>query len=113
MVATKCEGVDSGGFTRPYNILTCIQQRLKGEETFVEVVKHKKYLASLNISEDETITVNTFSIFVLGFFGGKCSTKSDIRPLPYYAKWCNKSLYTGIRYDIGKLFRTQSIGKPR
>ena len=42
MVATGGEGVDFGGFVCPYNILTHIQQRLKGEETFTEVVKYKK-----------------------------------------------------------------------
>ena len=31
MVATKYEGVYFGGFVFPYNIPTCIQQRLKGE----------------------------------------------------------------------------------
>ena len=53
LVATNCEGVDFGGFVWPYNILTRIQQRLKGEETFAELVKHKKDLAILNVSEDE------------------------------------------------------------
>ena len=57
LVATKCEGVDFGGFVCPYNILTCTKKRLTGEETLAEVVKHKKYLTSLNIYEDEAIKV--------------------------------------------------------
>ena len=63
-------------------MLTPIQKRLKGEETLAEVVKHKKYLAILNMSEDESITVYTFSIFTPGLFDGKRSTKSDIGPFP-------------------------------
>ena len=50
LVATKSKAVDLGGFIYPYNIITCIQQSLKGEETLAEVFKQKKYLASLNIS---------------------------------------------------------------
>ena len=95
MFTTNCERVYFGGFVYPYNILTRIQQRLKGEETLAEVVKHKKYLASLNMSEDEAITVYTFSIVISGLFGGKRSTKSYIGPLPEYAKWRSKSLQTG------------------
>ena len=57
MVATNCEGVDFWGFLCPYNIITRIQQRLKGEETLEELVKHNKYLANLNMYEDESITV--------------------------------------------------------
>ena len=75
-----------GGFVYPYNILTRIQQRLKVEETLVEVVKHKKYLAIPNIYEDEAITVYTLSIVTPGLFGGKLSTMSDIRTFPDYTK---------------------------
>ena len=82
LVATNCEGVDFGCFVCPYNILIRIKQRLKGEETLAEVVKQKKDLASLNIYEDEAITVYTLSIFALGLFGCKRSTKSDIGPFP-------------------------------
>ena len=57
LVTTNSEGLDLGGFVCPYNILTRIQHKLKGEETLAELVKHKQYLASLNISEDEAITV--------------------------------------------------------
>ena len=92
LVATGGEGVDFGGFVFPYNIITCTQQRLKGEETLSEVVKHKKYLASLTMSEDEAIIFYTFSIFALGLFGSNRSTKSDIGPFPNYAKWHNKYL---------------------
>ena len=54
------------------------------------------------MSENETITLYTFSIFTPGLFGGKRSTKPDIVPLPDYAKWRNKSLQTGIGYNINK-----------
>ena len=86
LVMTNGEGVDLGGFVCPYNILTRIQQRMKGEETLAEVVKHNKYVSILNTSEDEAITVYTFYIVSLGLFGGNRSTNSDIGPLPYYAK---------------------------
>ena len=68
LVATNCEGVDFGGLVCPYNILTRIQQRLKGEETLAEVVKHKKNLAILNIYDGEAIKLYTFFIVAPGFF---------------------------------------------
>ena len=92
--------MDFGDFICPYNILTCIQQRLKGEDTLSEVVKHKKDLASLNMSEDEVKKVYTLSIADPGLFGGKCSTKSDIGPLPDYAMCCNKSLQISLGNNI-------------
>ena len=49
LFTTDGEGVYFRGFVWPYNILTRIQQRMKGEETLAEVFKHKKYLASLNM----------------------------------------------------------------
>ena len=83
-------------FICPYNILTRIQQRLKGEETLAEVVKCKKYFVIINMSEDEAITVYTFYIFNPGLFWGKRSTKSDIRTFPDYAKCPNNSLQIGL-----------------
>ena len=71
LVVTNCEGVNFGGFVCPYNILTRIQKILKGEGTLEELVKHNKYLAILKISEDESITVYTLSIFSSVLFGGK------------------------------------------
>ena len=65
--------------------------------------EHNFFLASLNISEDEAITVYTFSIVAPGLFGGKRSTKSDIGPFPDYTKWRNKSLQTDLGYDIEKI----------
>ena len=103
LVATNCKGVYFWGFFCPYNILTRIQQRLKGEETLVEVFKHKKDLASLKFSEDESITVYTLSIVAPSLFGGKRSTKSDIGPLPDYTKRCNNYLQTVLGYDIDKM----------
>ena len=86
MVATNCGGVYFIDFVCPYNILTCIQHRLKGEETLAEVVKHKKYFSSLKISEYEVIPVYTFSIVAPGLFGGKRFAKPDIRTLPDHTK---------------------------
>ena len=42
LVMTNYSGVDFGGFVCPYNILTHIQQIMKGEDTLEEVFKHKK-----------------------------------------------------------------------
>ena len=42
MVATNGEGVDFGGFVCPSNILTHIQQKLKGKETLAELEKKIK-----------------------------------------------------------------------
>ena len=68
-----------------------------------EVVKHKKDLSSLKMSEDEAITFYTFSIFIPGLFGGKRSTKSYIVTLPNYTKWRNKYLQTGLGYEIEEM----------
>ena len=106
LVMTNCEGLDFGGFVWPYNILTRIQQRLKGEETLWELVQNKRDMASLKISEDEARTVYTFYIVLPGLIGGKVSTKSDIGPLLDYTKWYNKSLHTGLGYDIKHLLNT-------
>ena len=100
LVATNCEGVDFGGFVWPYNILTLIQQRLKSEETLVELVKHKKGLGRLNMYEDTLLTVLTFNIIALYLFGGKRSTESEIWPLTDYTKWRNKSLHEVLGYYI-------------
>ena len=59
LVATYCEGVDFGGFFYSYNILTCIQQILKGKDNLVELVKHKKYLSGLKMFDDEAMTLST------------------------------------------------------
>ena len=82
LVATNGEGVYFGGFICPYNILTRIPYSMKGEDTLTEVVKYRKILASLNMSEYEIISVYIVSIIALGLYGGKCSTNSDIGPLP-------------------------------
>ena len=55
------------------------------------------------MSEDESITAYTLSIVSPGLFGGKRSTKSDIGPLPDYAKWRNNYFQTGLGYDIEKI----------
>ena len=68
-----------------------------------EVAKQNKYLSRLNMSEDEAITVYTFYIVAPGFFGGKCSTKSNISPFSNYTKWHNKYLQMGLGYDIEKM----------
>ena len=76
---------------------------LKDEENFSEVLKHKEYLASLNMSGDEVMTVYNFSIVSPGLFGGKHSTKLDIGHLPEYIKWRNKSFQMVLGYDINKM----------
>ena len=76
---------------------------MKGEENLEEVVKHKKYLAILNMFEDEVITVYTFSIVDPDQFGCKRSTRWGMGPLPDNTKWRNKSLQTGLGYDIEKM----------
>ena len=68
-----------------------------------EVMKHNKDLASLNISEDEAITVYTFSVVVSSLFAGKRTTKSDIAYLLTYGRWIDKSLQTSLGYDFEKM----------
>ena len=103
MVVNDGEGVDFWEGFCPYNIPTCIQLWLKGEETLREQFKHKKYFTSLNTSEYEARTAYNFFIAYLPLFGGKRSTKSDIGPLPDYANWHHKSLKTGLGYNIEKM----------
>ena len=65
-----------------------------------EVMKHKKYLAILKMSEDEGIKIYTFLVVVPSLFGGKITTKSDIAYLQTYGKWRDKSLQTGLGYAL-------------
>ena len=69
----------------------------------IEVMKNKKDLESLKMSEDESITVYTLSVVVPSLFGGKRTTKSDIAYLPTYGNWRDKSLHTGLVYDLKKM----------
>ena len=69
-------------------------------------MKHKKYLAILKMSEDEAITIYTFSVVVPILSGGKITTKSEITYLPTYGKWRAKSLQTGLGYDLEKMLDT-------
>ena len=66
-------------------------------------MKHKKDLASLKMSEDEAITIYTFSVVVPSHIGGNRTTKSDIAYLPSCEKWRYKSLQTGLFYDLEKM----------
>ena len=66
-------------------------------------MKHKKYLTSLKMSEDEEITVYTFLVVVPSLFGGKRTTKSDISYLTTYGKCRHKSFQTGLGYDLEKM----------
>ena len=60
-----------------------------------EVMKHKKDLASLKMSEDKEITVYTFSVVV--------PSRLDIAYLPTYGKWRYNSLQTGSGYELEKM----------
>ena len=60
LVSFQGEASDFGGFVCVYNILTRINQLIKGEEKMVEVMKHRKDLERLNMLEDEAITVYIF-----------------------------------------------------
>ena len=93
MVAVRGEASNFGGLVCVNNILTRINQCIKGEEKMSEVVKHKKYLARLKILEDESITVYTFLVVV-----PKRTTKSVIAYLHTYGKWRDNSLQTGLGY---------------
>ena len=63
----------------------------------------QKYLAGLNMSEDEAINVYTFLVVFSRLFGGKRTTKLDIAYFPTYGKWRDKSLQTGLGYDLEKM----------
>ena len=86
MVEIQGEASDFGGLVCVLNIIMRKYQHIKGEETMVEVMKHKKELASLKISEDESITACSLLVVVPSIFGCKITTKSDITYLPTYGK---------------------------
>ena len=75
-----------------YSILTSIHQHIKVGETMAEVMKHKKDLEILKMSEDEAIPVYTFSVVAPSLFERKITNKSDIDYLPTYVRWREKSL---------------------
>ena len=68
-----------------------------------EVMKHKKDLAIMNMSEDEAINVYTFLVVAPRLFGGKRTTKSDIDYITTYGKWRYKSFQTGFSYDLDNM----------
>ena len=74
------------------------EQDFKGEYKMAEVMKQKKYVASLNMLEYEAITVYTLSLVVVSLFGGKGTNKSEIYYLPTYEKWRDKNVQTGLGY---------------
>ena len=78
MVAVQGEVSDFRGFVCVYNILMLIHQRIKGEQTIKEVMKYKKDLARMNMSEDEEITVYTFQVVFPSLFDKNSRTKSGI-----------------------------------
>ena len=63
-------------------------------------MKHNKKLASLNMTEDEAISVYTFFVVIPSLFGVKRTTKSGITYLPTYGIWGDKILQTGLGYDL-------------
>ena len=71
-----------------------------------EVMKHKKDLASMKMSEDEAITVYTFLVVVPSLFGGKRKIRSDFFYLPKYVRWRDKSFQTGLGYGLDKMFNS-------
>ena len=98
IVAVQGEASDFRGLIFVYNILTRIQKRIKGEYKMAEVMKQKKYVASLNMLEYEAITVYTLSLVVVSLFGGKGTNKSEIYYLPTYEKRRDKNVQTGLGY---------------
>ena len=80
-----------------------IHQRIKGEDTVAEVMKHKKGLVSLKMSEDEANTVYNFSLVVPILLGGKITTKSEITYLSTYGKCIDTILQTVLGYDLEKM----------
>ena len=49
LVSVQGDSSDFGGLFCVYNILTEIHQRINGEDTMAEVMKHRKDLASLKM----------------------------------------------------------------
>ena len=99
LVSVQGEASDFGGLFCVCNILTRIHQHIKGSDTMTEVMKLKKDLSSLNMSEDEAITVYTFSVVVPSLLGGKRTNKSEIAYLPKYGKWRDKSFQKDLSHD--------------
>jgi hypothetical protein len=98
--AVGAKGVDFGGFADVYNYLTRIQTKRVGSGTMDQLVKTKKDVISLNLSEDEALSLYTHSFILPTMFGGKATAKSSLGGLQSYKDWRSKSTLFGLAYDI-------------
>ena len=88
-----------------YNVLLrLLDDNIKETNTIQAILKVRRDLKDLNLSEDEVMAIHTHSELLPPIFGGKRTTSSEIGSLPAYVKWRNKANMTGLAYNMEKNF---------
>ena len=91
-----------GGFADVYNVLLRLDDNINETNNLQAILKVRRDLKHLNLSEGEAMAIHTHSGLLPPIFGGKRTTSSEIGSLPAYVKWRNKSNMTGLAYDMEK-----------
>ena len=95
--------LDFGGFADVYNYFLRIHAKCVGEGDLERVVKLKKDVQSLKISENEAFAIHTHSSILPAIFSsGKATEKSEIGPLQTFKAWRIKGTQFGMAYNIEK-----------
>ena len=94
--------IDFGGFLCPYSVLVRVKEHMDGIGSLGDVVKRKKDIKGLKISEPEARVIYSHTSMLPCLFTGDPSDKSEIGTLPKYSKWRHKSTQTGLAYSIEK-----------
>ena len=101
--AIRALDVDFGGFADVYNFFLRIHVKCTGEGDLEKVVKLKKDVQSLQISENEAFAIHTHSSILPAIFNsGKATKKSEIGPLQAFKSWRIKGTQFGLAYSIEK-----------
>ena len=93
-----------GGFADVYNhVLLRLDDNINETNNLQTILKVRRDLRHLNLSEDEAMAIHTHSGLLPPIFGGKRKTSSsEIGSLPAYVKFRNKSNMTGLAYNMEK-----------
>ena len=94
--------IDFGGFLCPYSVLVRVKEHMDGLGSLGDVVKRKKDIKGLKLSEPEARVIYSHASMLPCLFTGDPTDKSEIGTLPKYSKWRNKSNQTGLAYSIEK-----------
>ncbi len=100
-------GIDYGGVCDVYNILIRISAGITGAGSLSDYTKRQKDASSIGQSEDETVVNYSFQDTAPPLFAGVKSDKSEIEGIVKPEDWKNKSLMSGIGYEIER--RVQGV----